>query len=164
MVGTPSGGALYTRFGFRGPFIFGEICTVVDLILRCLVIERDVAIRYGYDPATGQDVGALASLEAPSVPQSLSDAPAPSSPLTPSHPVSPTLADPEQNSIALDSIAPSRTPTPLGTLPARTPLPMLKAIRSLAQSPRAMVALTMSFVYGYVAVSNRMVVLTDRAL
>ncbi|KAG1757941.1 major facilitator superfamily domain-containing protein [Suillus lakei] len=26
LVGSPAGGALYTRFGFRAPFIFGEIC------------------------------------------------------------------------------------------------------------------------------------------
>ncbi|KAI0078476.1 MFS general substrate transporter [Panus rudis PR-1116 ss-1] len=50
LVGPPVGGALYHTFGFRGPFIFGIIITMVDLIGRLLVIERKDALRFGVDP------------------------------------------------------------------------------------------------------------------
>ncbi|KAK0237153.1 major facilitator superfamily domain-containing protein [Armillaria nabsnona] len=39
LVGPPVGGGLYTRFGFRGPFIFGIIVAVLDLAFRFLIIE-----------------------------------------------------------------------------------------------------------------------------
>ncbi|SJL13831.1 uncharacterized protein ARMOST_17279 [Armillaria ostoyae] len=39
LVGPPVGGGLYTRFGFRGPFIFGIIIAVLDLAFRFLIIE-----------------------------------------------------------------------------------------------------------------------------
>lgn len=51
LVGPPVAGALYDRFGFHGPFIFGIIVTAVDLIGRFLIIERKHAIRWGIDPA-----------------------------------------------------------------------------------------------------------------
>ncbi|KAG6837914.1 hypothetical protein H0H93_013067 [Arthromyces matolae] len=50
LIGPPVGGTVYSRFGFRGPFIFGIIWTVVDLIARLLIIERKEAIRWGLDP------------------------------------------------------------------------------------------------------------------
>ena len=43
------GGALYSGFGYRGPFIFGIIVTFVDCIGRLLIIERKDAISYGQD-------------------------------------------------------------------------------------------------------------------
>ena len=51
LVGPPVAGALYDRFGFHGPFIFGIIVTAVDLIGRFLIIERKHAIQWGVDPA-----------------------------------------------------------------------------------------------------------------
>ncbi|KZV61838.1 MFS general substrate transporter [Peniophora sp. CONT] len=51
LLGPPVGGALFSRFGFRGPCIFGVIVTMVDLVGRLLIIERKDAIRYGFDPA-----------------------------------------------------------------------------------------------------------------
>ncbi|KAK0189482.1 MFS general substrate transporter [Armillaria mellea] len=39
LVGPPVGGGLYTRFGFRGPFIFGIIAAFLDLTFRFLIIE-----------------------------------------------------------------------------------------------------------------------------
>ncbi|KAJ7693559.1 MFS general substrate transporter [Mycena rosella] len=51
VAGPPIGGALYTRFGFRGPFICGIIFSVVDLIGRFLIIERKDALLWGIDPA-----------------------------------------------------------------------------------------------------------------
>ncbi len=44
LLGAPIGGPLYARFGFRGPFIFGVIVSLPDLVLRLLVIgERDTS-------------------------------------------------------------------------------------------------------------------------
>ncbi|KAJ7139595.1 major facilitator superfamily domain-containing protein [Mycena epipterygia] len=51
LAGPPLGGALYNRFGFRGPFICGIIVAVVDLIGRLLIIERKDALRWNVDPA-----------------------------------------------------------------------------------------------------------------
>ncbi|CAK5280048.1 unnamed protein product [Mycena citricolor] len=55
LAGPPIGGAIYTRFGFRGPFIFGMGVAVLDLIGRILVIERKEALRWGYDPLAVQE-------------------------------------------------------------------------------------------------------------
>ena len=45
MVAPPIGGALYDRFGFRAPFIFGMAVVVLDFFGRLLFIERkDAAI------------------------------------------------------------------------------------------------------------------------
>ncbi|KAK0237136.1 MFS general substrate transporter [Armillaria nabsnona] len=45
LLGTPIGGALYARFGFRGPFIFGIIVSLPDLVFRLLVIDERSASR-----------------------------------------------------------------------------------------------------------------------
>lgn len=45
LVGPPVAGALDKRFGFRGPFVFGIIVTVLELIGRLLIIERSAAER-----------------------------------------------------------------------------------------------------------------------
>ncbi|KAG5723161.1 hypothetical protein E4T56_gene238 [Termitomyces sp. T112] len=50
LIGPAAGGALFTRFGYRGPFIFVIAWTVVDLIARLLIIERKEAFVYGVDP------------------------------------------------------------------------------------------------------------------
>ncbi|KAH0590231.1 hypothetical protein J132_01681 [Termitomyces sp. J132] len=50
LIGPPVGGALFTRFGYRGPFILGIAWTVVDLIARLLIIERKEALEYSIDP------------------------------------------------------------------------------------------------------------------
>ncbi|KAF8550301.1 MFS general substrate transporter [Imleria badia] len=145
MVGTPAGGSLYTRFGFRAPFIFGEICTLVDLILRLLIIERDVALRWGYDPATRQHVNVVADLEAPSLSHRSPDN-AGSSPEQ-----NTTVVDPEPTPSTLDSRTPSANNLTLSEISlVRKPLPMLSVIRLLGQSSRAVVALIMSLIYGTV--------------
>ncbi|TFK40896.1 major facilitator superfamily domain-containing protein [Crucibulum laeve] len=51
MVGPPVGGALYERFGYRGPIVFGLIVTVLDLLGRLFIVERKDAILWGVDPA-----------------------------------------------------------------------------------------------------------------
>ncbi|KAM0792095.1 hypothetical protein ACM66B_004799 [Microbotryomycetes sp. NB124-2] len=51
-IGPPIGGVLYDRLGYRAPFIFSLILIAIDAILRMLVIEKHVAlkwIRAGHD-------------------------------------------------------------------------------------------------------------------
>jgi len=50
LVGPPVAGALYKRWGFKAPFIFGIIVTCVDLLARLLLIERHEAMKWGIDP------------------------------------------------------------------------------------------------------------------
>ncbi|KAG6371621.1 MFS general substrate transporter [Boletus reticuloceps] len=143
VVGTPAGGALYTRFGFRAPFIFGEICTLVDLFLRFLIIERDVALKWGYDPATGKNVNITTDLEASSTPH---DATVPSA----SKPSDPASVDPKQEPSTLDSPTPADIPSTSEIPLVREPLPLLIVIHQLGHTPRAVVALFMSLIYGTV--------------
>ncbi|KAK0494218.1 major facilitator superfamily domain-containing protein [Armillaria luteobubalina] len=49
LVGPPVGGGLYTRFGFRGPFIFGIIAAFLDLAFRFLIIEGKSASKLRTD-------------------------------------------------------------------------------------------------------------------
>ncbi|KAG6858830.1 hypothetical protein C0995_013596 [Termitomyces sp. Mi166 len=50
LIGPPIGGALFARFGYRGPFVVCLAATVIDLIARLLIIERKEALQYGMDP------------------------------------------------------------------------------------------------------------------
>lgn len=45
------GGALFDRFGIRGPCLFGIFVVLIDLIGRLLLIERREALAWGFDPA-----------------------------------------------------------------------------------------------------------------
>ncbi|KAL4250102.1 Major Facilitator Superfamily Vesicular Transporter [Abortiporus biennis] len=55
LVGPPAGGGLYKTFGFRGPFIFGVIITVVDLIGRLFIIEQKDVRKYQLDLSVRED-------------------------------------------------------------------------------------------------------------
>jgi MFS family permease len=64
LAGPPVGGALYSRFGFRGPFICGIALSVFDLVGRLLIVERKDALQWGIDPAAAPVEGADAEAEA----------------------------------------------------------------------------------------------------
>lgn len=51
LAGPPIGGALYSHFGYRAPFICGIAVAFFDLIGRLLIIERKDALRWNVDPA-----------------------------------------------------------------------------------------------------------------
>ncbi|KAI8983350.1 MFS general substrate transporter [Trametes punicea] len=57
LIGPPVAGGLDKRFGFHGPFIFGIIVTVIELIGRLLIIERKEAARWDTSSTSlvGQD-------------------------------------------------------------------------------------------------------------
>ncbi|KAG5646071.1 hypothetical protein DXG03_004494 [Asterophora parasitica] len=50
LIGPPVGGALYSHFGYRGPFVFGMGATFIDLVARLLIIERKDSLKWGVDP------------------------------------------------------------------------------------------------------------------
>ncbi|KAH7914452.1 major facilitator superfamily domain-containing protein [Hygrophoropsis aurantiaca] len=153
LVGSPAGGVLYSRYGFRAPFIFGEICTIADLVARILIIERGEALKWGYDPS---------ALRAPE-PKKTQEAPpsnhleiipivASGSELRPSVDVDPedvcpsVVIKPDEGS----RVALRENFSVEDTTFIQKPLPLLAVIRKLAESPRALVALTMALVYGIV--------------
>ncbi|KAH7918125.1 MFS general substrate transporter [Leucogyrophana mollusca] len=43
LIGPPVGGALYARWGYRAPFVFGMIFTAIDFVGRLLVVEKMAA-------------------------------------------------------------------------------------------------------------------------
>ncbi|KAH8120525.1 MFS general substrate transporter, partial [Phellopilus nigrolimitatus] len=66
LAAPPIGGALYDRFGFRAPFIFGIIFATLDFLGRILVIERKDALKWGHDPAFPGNTGTPATTGIPS--------------------------------------------------------------------------------------------------
>lgn len=46
LIGPPVGGVLYERLGYKAPFVFGLILVAVDMLLRLLIIEKHVALKY----------------------------------------------------------------------------------------------------------------------
>ncbi|KAF7306494.1 MFS domain-containing protein [Mycena indigotica] len=76
LAGPPIGGAVYSRWGWRGPFIFGIIMAMFDLVGRLFIIERKDALKYGFDPAavthTAEEEKAPETLETPTVTNNIS--------------------------------------------------------------------------------------------
>jgi hypothetical protein len=148
LVGPPVGGALFNRFGIRGPCIFGVMVISVDLIGRLLLIERKEALALGFDPA------ARITACSEHAPDSASH------------------ADPHYGTFAVETGLPGEsgqqalhtsvvgetgsTDTLLdrGAMKFHTrddPIPFLQVIRGLFTSSRAVAAVVNSLVYGYVA-------------
>lgn len=153
LVGSPVGGALFTHFGFRAPFIFGEICAVVDLLLRLLIIERDVALKWGYDPSDATGVMMMETANASSTPDiqlsSMPMAHVQESTDTETNEVEETIVPDKSNLPNTRKLSITRKSI-INSALVRRPTPLLSVIIKLSQSPRALVALTMSFVYGLV--------------
>ncbi|KAJ7124834.1 MFS general substrate transporter [Mycena crocata] len=128
LAGPPIGGALYNRFGFRGPFICGIIVSVVDLIGRLLIIERKDALRWNVDPAFV--VHPVTSAEAP---------------------VAGVTTDEEKSTEGPVSTVDAAPPTqPLPPPPSITKLSLAGVIVRLFKSSRAVVIITITFLYGIV--------------
>ncbi|KAJ7356818.1 MFS general substrate transporter [Mycena albidolilacea] len=124
LAGPPVGGALYSRFGFRGPFICGIAISVFDLVGRLLIVERKDALKWGIDPAAAPVEGA--DVEAGG-------------------------GDAEKTSAGG---SPDRTPTPLapaqGSEHDHTTVSLVGVMARLCRSPRAGVAIAITFLYGIV--------------
>jgi hypothetical protein len=127
------------------------MCAVVDLLLRLLLIERDVALKWGYDPS---EPTAVVMKEAPDA-SSIPDIQLSSIPMAHVHGSNDIGINEVEEPIVSDKSEPlnaqklsiAHKPTIDPTL-VRKPTPLLSVVIRLSQSPRALVALTMSFVYG----------------
>jgi MFS family permease len=128
VLGPPIGGALYSRFGFRGPFIFGIIFAFVDLLGRLVIIERKDALKWGHDPHNPSGLPAEVREAATSPPsgQEKSDGRADSSP-----------TNGETNVNVEDG-----QPAP------KKSLSQIAVLIKLAKSPRALAAALVSLIYG----------------
>ncbi|KAJ7693534.1 MFS general substrate transporter [Mycena rosella] len=122
LAGPPIGGALYNHFGFRGPFICGIIVAMVDLIGRLLIIERKDALLWDLDPAA---VVIIPSGNG----STLEDEKSPEGPITP-------------------DVAPPVVQPPAEPSPSR--ISLLSVIIRLMGSSRAVVTITITFLYGII--------------
>ncbi|KAF7967037.1 hypothetical protein HWV62_35996 [Athelia sp. TMB] len=133
VVGPPIGGLLYDHLGYRAPFIFSIIWTMIDLIGRLLIIERKDAVKWAYDPAALHTSSGV-ELEAPEAPVITDETPA-------------TDATGSVTNINEEPVL-ERAPSVAEPKPA--PLSLLAVIIKLLHSPRALMALLLSVVFGTV--------------
>lgn len=155
LVGPPVGGALYQRWGFRAPFIFGIIVTGIDLLARILLIERHEAMKWGVDPMAvavsdnGKDpevasgVTALGRMEELSVPepQPTTQEPSDGSPIC--------EGDGLTNVESEEEAREGNPQPPESKQPRVTLLPHIVLLK-LVKSPRATVCFFLTFVWGLV--------------
>ncbi|KAG1716792.1 hypothetical protein ID866_390 [Astraeus odoratus] len=159
LVGSPVGGALYSRFGFHAPFIFGVICATLDLLARLLVIERHEAVKWGVDPwapdiPSRNDSAISLEIVLPTLPpiarmESILTITGTKKDVPPS----PTSFS--ESKAYGDVEAPRRWSaiTRAGaseTTLVRKPSSLLTVITNLLRAPRALAALAMALVYGIV--------------
>ncbi|KAH9982142.1 major facilitator superfamily domain-containing protein [Lactifluus volemus] len=129
LVGPPVGGALFDRFGIRGPCVFGIIVIAVDLMCRLLLIERREALVGGFDPVASYgtfDTETDFSSEAERQPLIASDS--------------------EETDYA-DSLL-DRGADEATRMVQREPISFFQIIKGFFGSSRAVAALVNSFVYG----------------
>lgn len=167
LLGPPVAGALYDKFGFHGPFIFGIIVTAVDLIGRFLIIERKHAIQWGVDPAAPVPRRADPEGDALEVPVTVEPKPATEeqeavpAPLPQAAPgdVQTREDDPPVGVVNVPATAVNAPPEPSST-PANNPAPASQAAQvhislwavlvKLVRSTRADFVLLCTLCYAYV--------------
>lgn len=143
VIGPPVGGGLYSRFGFRAPFIVGEICTVIDLLGRLLIIETKVIDNWNGNPVAlpgASDARAdLVSYGNDMLNDPTEDTPLlQSSRLPPSDIASVGTVDHLNGTrLSCDDAA-----------DCNKPLSLIAVVIKLARSPRALVGLIITFSYG----------------
>jgi len=143
VIGPPMGGALYSRFGFRAPFILGEICTIVDLLGRFLIIERKDLINWSVNPEALSGVYDSGTDFVPDD-NGTTDGTTENTPLL--HSSRPLPAD--ITSIgSIDDRNGTRSSYEDGTVRDQ-PLSLVAVVTELAKSSRALVALIITLSYG----------------
>jgi DHA1 family solute carrier family 18 vesicular amine transporter 1/2 len=150
LVGPPVGGALFNRFGIRGPCIFGITVISVDLIGRLLLIERKEALALGFDPASS--IGASsdhASDSAASHAGPHYGTFAVGAGLPGDSGQQAVIAETCSTDTLLDRESSAHVAMKFHT--QDDPIPFLQVIRGLFTSSRAVAAVVNSLVYGYVA-------------
>jgi len=151
VVGPPVGGALYSNIGFRAPFIFGEICTAVDLLGRLLIIEHKDAVSWNADLAAVPE--AYDSQPDLTHEDDMFDETTENTPLL--RPSGPPYTDVtsikslDDHDEALSSASSTVHATSSEDVSACCqPLSLAAVVLKLAKSPRALVALIITFSYG----------------
>ncbi|KAF8203168.1 MFS general substrate transporter [Pholiota molesta] len=151
VIGPAVGGALYTHFGYRGPFIFGIAATFIDLLGRLIIIERKEALFWGVDPA------ALNSqINANDVPPNSQE----ESMLHSEHGELKVVGEVIKTSDSRDNVGPAQRvlpesgPSHSGSsemwIPPKNTISLLTVIATLGKSSRTLVACFLLFVYGLV--------------
>ncbi|KXN87562.1 hypothetical protein AN958_08496 [Leucoagaricus sp. SymC.cos] len=120
ILGSPIGGTLYSRFGFRGPFVFTIICASIDLLSRLAIIEPNESRKWGVDPTI--------------------------------YPRSTSGSSKETAQLVTEGILPREASSEpqSGIESVDCPLSLVQVMLKLFKSSRALVALVMAFVYGFV--------------
>ncbi|KAG6837915.1 hypothetical protein H0H93_013068 [Arthromyces matolae] len=140
LIGPPAGGAIYSKFGYRGPFIFGIIWTVVDLIARLLIIERKEALKSGIDPQIRNPLPADTESSDAAGKQAVADEKQPH----------PGIDDKGELTMASGDVTEdkSRLEAPSAINQTIPPITLPRTVLRLAKSSRALVAFMMTFAYG----------------
>ncbi|KAJ3575911.1 hypothetical protein NP233_g775 [Leucocoprinus birnbaumii] len=141
VLGHPIGGLLYSRFGFRGPFVFTLIGAFIDLVSRLIIIEPKEARRW--------DINSTTEIR----PESPKATPHPENGIVP--PSSPEHEPQSEigpvNNTGTIPFGPGQGAGVVGSKESvEKPLPLLQVMFKLSKSSRALVALVISFVYGFV--------------
>ncbi|KAH8086605.1 MFS general substrate transporter [Cristinia sonorae] len=142
LVGPPVGGALYSAFGYRAPFIFGIIVTFIDFVGRLLIIERMDAALYQLAISDIQTEGAVRAVEVTTENEDLA---------TTGAVTNAPVADLSGNSESSPQEQVSKTATgPASARPSsvRSPITVIGVLRLLMRSPRALMAMFNAMAFG----------------
>jgi MFS transporter, DHA1 family, solute carrier family 18 (vesicular amine transporter), member 1/2 len=157
VVGPPAGGALYSRFGFRGPIIFGIIVTFLDLVGRLLVIERHEALQWGIDPTIlpepkNKESNNGASLTTVTPNETEKQEPSTSGPTQDAaDPATSERIDQTMNTQETVDAQENTENTNTVLEPSQIqPISLVRVLKKLLTSPRALVPVFLSLVYGIV--------------
>ncbi|KAJ4485521.1 MFS general substrate transporter [Lentinula aciculospora] len=136
LVGPPVGGALYSRFGFRGPIIFGIISAVLDLVGRLLVVEPKEARRWEQQSLHIPDLPELpmhGSLQSPNSPISA---------------ISPIFTKKDSMMKAGDGNKHQEKASGSTESPGSRPRSLFSVLALFVKSPRAITVTFLTFVFG----------------
>ena len=155
LLAPPVGGALFDRWGYRAPFIFTILFTIIDLPVRLLVNEKRVP---AHPTAAVQDTKSAEGTAFPTYPlDSLPQEEAPVSPGLPLPSLCAEKADETQQVLDIDAkadaVSKSMHPSSMHSVPERE-LSLLQVIFKMATSIRALVVLFCIFFPSFVFMST----------
>ncbi|KAI9513136.1 MFS general substrate transporter [Russula earlei] len=146
LIGPPVGGALYDRFGIRGPCLFAITIVSVDLVGRSLVIERREALAWGFDPAASINTSSRHPSVSPLDPPYGTFAAVKYFPIE-SESQGSDISLPEESSSSLDQGPGAYEALIFQTQPV--PISLFQVIKGLCMSSRAVAAVVNSLVSGF---------------
>ncbi|XP_006454567.1 hypothetical protein AGABI2DRAFT_214792, partial [Agaricus bisporus var. bisporus H97] len=138
VLAPPIGGVLYSRFGFRGPFVFALSAAFLDGVSRFIVIEPKEAMKWIPVPILRSENAELPDEAVQPDSKSGAEGKVQEIDREPDGPSPGSLRSGERNPLAgIEQVV-------------EKPLPLLQVIVKLSRSSRALVALAISLVYGLV--------------